>query len=103
MGEKRKYIDINEIIRDYLPMSRKKARKFVLSYLNTKRIGNKIYVDREELEQILANPDIEKYPQAISGKSNSFSKVLTGSKSPQHYIKCCGRSGSCETEEKAEY
>ena len=55
MGEKRKYIDINEMIRDYLPMSRKKARKFVLSYLNTKRIGNKIYVDREELEQILAN------------------------------------------------
>lgn len=62
MGEKRKYIDINEMIRDYLPMSRKKARKFVLSYLNTKRIGNKIYVDREELEQILVNPDIEKYP-----------------------------------------
>lgn len=61
-GRKKKYIDINEMIRDYLPMSRKKARKFVLSYLNTKRIGNKIYVDREELEQILANPDIEKYP-----------------------------------------
>ncbi len=62
MEEKRKYIDIAEITRTYLPMSKKKARKFVLAYLNVKRIGNKIYVERDKLEELLANPDIEKYP-----------------------------------------
>ena len=35
-GRKRKYIDINEILRDYLPIRRKKARKFVL-YLHSLR------------------------------------------------------------------
>ena len=35
-GRKRKYIDINEILRDYLPMRLKKARKFVL-YLHSLR------------------------------------------------------------------
>jgi len=60
--ETRKYVDINEIITEYLPMSKKKARKFVQMYLNIKRIGNKIYVDREQLESLLDNPDYEKFP-----------------------------------------
>ena len=58
----RKYIDINEITTNYLPTSKKKARKFVQMYLNTKKIGNKIYVDREQLEELLANPDYERFP-----------------------------------------
>ena len=60
--EERKYIDIAEITKSYLPMSKKKARKFVQMYLNVKRIGNKIYVEREKLEELLANPDIEQLP-----------------------------------------
>lgn len=59
---KRKYIDIEEIVQSYLPMSKKKARKFVQSYLETKKIGNKIYVEREKLEALLANPDRERFP-----------------------------------------
>ena len=31
-------------------------------YLNIRRIGNKIYVERDKLEELLANPDIERYP-----------------------------------------
>ncbi len=60
--DQRKYIDIAEITKSYLPMSRKKARKFVLMYLNVKRIGNKIYVEREQLENLLGNPDLESLP-----------------------------------------
>lgn len=62
MEEKRKYIDIAEITRTYLPVSKKKARKFVLAYLNCKRIGNKIFVEREALEELLANPEVDKFP-----------------------------------------
>lgn len=50
---KRRYIDINAVQREYLPLSKKKLRALVKQYLSVIRIGNRIYVDRNELEQIL--------------------------------------------------
>lgn len=56
------YIDINEIVTSYLPVSKRKARKFVSLYLETKRIGNRIYVERDKLEELLSNPNREHFP-----------------------------------------
>lgn len=56
------WVDISEIIRSYLPVSRKKARKFIWLYLEPKRIGNRLYVNRAELERLLADPDRETFP-----------------------------------------
>ena len=55
-------VAINEIIDRYLPVSKRKARKFVQLYLTPKRIGNRIYVDRSELERLLADPEREEFP-----------------------------------------
>ena len=55
-------VDINEIVTRYLPISRKKARKFVSLYLDAKRIGNRIYVKRDDLEALLANSDRDCFP-----------------------------------------
>ena len=56
------WVDICEIVRVYLPISRRKARKFVDLYLSPKRVGNRIYVERTQLEQLLADPDREYFP-----------------------------------------
>ena len=58
---KRQHIDINEVIESCLPMSKKKARKFAIRYLDYKRIGNKIYVDRIKLEELLKREDVESF------------------------------------------
>lgn len=58
---KRALVDISEIISCYLPVSRRKARKFVSLYLEPKRIGNRIYVDRVQLEKLLSS-DRESFP-----------------------------------------
>ena len=55
-------VGITEITKEYLPVSRKKARKFVTLYLEPKRIGNRIYVDRQQLEALLQDPNREKFP-----------------------------------------
>ena len=55
-------VGISEITSDYLPVSKRKARKFVHLYLDTKRIGNRIYVDRQQLEALLQDPNREKFP-----------------------------------------
>ena len=62
--EKRKtaWVDISSIVREYLPVSKRKARKFVDLYLSPKRVGNRIYVEREQLERLLADPDRENFP-----------------------------------------
>ena len=64
MEERRKsaMVDITEIVSSYLPVSRKKARKFVSLYLEHKTIGNRIYVEREKLEALLSDPNREKFP-----------------------------------------
>lgn len=55
-------VDISEIVEYYLPVSKKKARRFVSLYLDPKRIGNRIFVEREKLEALLSNPDREAFP-----------------------------------------
>ena len=55
-------VDISEIVSCYLPVSRRKARKFVATYLDIKRIGNRIYVERDKLEQLLSDPNRENFP-----------------------------------------
>ena len=56
------WVDINEIITEYLPISRKKARKFITLYLEPKKIGNRIYVERARLEALLPDPNRSNYP-----------------------------------------
>ena len=55
-------VDINEIVEAYLPVSKKKARKFIALYLEAKKIGNRLYVEREKLEEILTDPDRTNFP-----------------------------------------
>ena len=64
MTEKRKteWVDICELTACYLPVSKRKARKFVNLYLTPKRVGNRIYVERAQLERLLADPDRESFP-----------------------------------------
>lgn len=59
------WVDISNIVEQYLPISKRKARKFVDLYLTPKRVGNRIYVDRQQLEQLLADPDRESFPLDI--------------------------------------
>ena len=58
-------VDISEIVQSYLPVSKRKARKFVSLYLDTKRIGNRIYVERAKLEALLTNPNREDFPLEV--------------------------------------
>lgn len=55
-------VGITEITERYLPVSKRKARKFATLYCKIKRVGNRIYVDRAELEALLSNPDREDFP-----------------------------------------
>ena len=55
-------VGITEITRRYLPVSKRKARKFVCLYLEPKRIGNRIFVEREKLEHLLSDPNREHFP-----------------------------------------
>ncbi len=48
------YLSINDIQREYIPMSKKVIRKFVIGQLPYKRIGGRIYVARDILEYWLA-------------------------------------------------
>ena len=67
MTEKKKtaWVDISSVVREYLPISKRKARKFVDLYLSPKRVGNRIYVEREQLEKLLSDPDRERFPLDI--------------------------------------
>lgn len=55
-------VGITEITERYLPVSKRKARKFVSLYLEPKRIGNRIFVERDKLEALLRNSDRELFP-----------------------------------------
>lgn len=55
-------VGISEITERYLPISKRKARKFVSLYLEPKRIGNRIFVERDKLETLLRNPERELFP-----------------------------------------
>ena len=62
MEEKSMMVDIDEIVNSYLPVSKKKARKFVSLYLDSKRIGNRIFVERAQLEKLLLDSNREDFP-----------------------------------------
>lgn len=64
MIEKKKtaWVDISSVVQEYLPVSKRKARKFVELYLTPKRVGNRIYVEREQLEKLLSDPERERFP-----------------------------------------
>lgn len=54
------YISVKDIQKNYLPMlSIKKIRKIVTFYVHTLRVGNRILVDREQLEELLRDEDRE--------------------------------------------
>lgn len=59
------WVDICELVSVYIPVSKRKARRFVDLYLTPKRVGNRIYVERRQLEQLLADPDRENFPLDI--------------------------------------
>ena len=65
MTEKRKteWVDICELTACYLPISKRKARKFVELYCSSRKmVGNRIYVQRDQLERLLNDPDRESFP-----------------------------------------
>lgn len=55
-------VGITEITEHYLPISKRKARKFVSLYMEPKRIGNRIFVERDKLESLLCDSEREKFP-----------------------------------------
>ena len=57
---KRQYVTIAEIQEEYLPISKKKIRVLVKKYLPTRMLGNRIFVDRQKLEELLASEDGQK-------------------------------------------
>lgn len=60
--KRRSLVDINELVETYLPMSKRKARKFVKMYLEPIWIGNRMYVDRELLEALLNGISGNQFP-----------------------------------------
>ena len=59
-SEKPLYISIKDVQENYLPMlSLKKIRKIVTFYVHTLRCGNRILVNRIQLEEFLNYPDRE--------------------------------------------
>ena len=59
------WVDIFELTSVYLPISKRKARRFVDLYLSPKRVGNRIYVERQQLERLLSDPERESFPLDI--------------------------------------
>ena len=53
----RKYLSIDDIQKEYLPISKNRLRMLVKKHLDTKTIGNRLFVEREQLEALL-NSDI---------------------------------------------
>ena len=53
----RKYLSIDDIHKEYLPISKKRIRRLVRNYLAVKIIGNRIFVSREELENLLSSQE----------------------------------------------
>ena len=56
---KRKYLSIEDIQREYLPISKKKIRALVKHYLPIKWIGGRLFAERAGLETLLHDPDRE--------------------------------------------
>lgn len=50
-------ISLDTVQRKYLQLSKKKIRNIVNTYLRTMKVGNKILVDRKQLEEFLSDPE----------------------------------------------
>lgn len=57
-----KMVGITEIAEQYLPLSKKRVRKFVTLYLDPIFIGGRIFVEREKLVALLSDPNRERFP-----------------------------------------
>ena len=55
-------VGITEITERYLPISQRRARRFVSLYLEPVRIGNRIFVERTKLEQLLSGSEGQSFP-----------------------------------------
>ena len=55
-------VGITEIVERYLPMSKRKVRRFVKMYLDPIWIGSQMYVDRELLEALLNGLNGNQFP-----------------------------------------
>ena len=55
-------VGITEISKTYLPISKKRVRKFVSIYLDPIYIGNRLFVDRAKLEALLNDPARDRFP-----------------------------------------
>ena len=58
-------VGITEISKVYLPISKKRIRKFVSIYLDPIFIGNRMFVERDKLEALLTVPERDKFPLNI--------------------------------------
>ena len=61
----RKYLTIDDIQKEYLPVSKKRIRALVKQYLNIKIIGGRIFVERSQLENLLSSTEQNSFPIAI--------------------------------------
>ena len=57
-----KYVSIDNIQKEYLPISKKKIRNLAKQYLNPKMIGGRLYVERKSLEMLLTDPNRNSLP-----------------------------------------
>lgn len=55
-------MNIDDIQREYLPVSKKKLRAFVKMYLPIKIIGGRICVERVLLERLLSDVERDAFP-----------------------------------------
>ena len=55
-------VSITEITERYLPLSKRRARRFVSLYLEPIRIGNRIFVEKEKLEKLLSSSGDRSFP-----------------------------------------
>lgn len=57
-----KLVGITEISKVYLPISKKRVRRFVSIYLDPVFIGNRMFVERDKLEALLSDPNRDRFP-----------------------------------------
>ena len=62
MEQKSTLVGISEIAETYLPFSKRRVRRFVQLYLEPKIVGNRIYVERSKLEELLSDPNRSHFP-----------------------------------------
>ena len=53
----RRYLTIDDIQKEYLPIGKKRLRILVKRYLPVKMIGNRMFVERGKLEELLKSAE----------------------------------------------